>query len=118
MCHFIRGIFDGDGCAYIKNCRGTKRNNYYHSFSFCGSHTLMEDLSIYLYENLNLKILPNVYDYKNRNLSEFKIVNLKDIIKFCNYIYKNSTICLNRKYSKYIQLKKDFDLEQDNTELT
>ena len=38
MPHFIRGIFDGDGCIYIKNCRGTKRNNY---LKYCNSHTVL-----------------------------------------------------------------------------
>lgn len=70
MNHLIRGIFDGDGSIQAKM---GKNNRFLHSFSFCGSHQLMEDLSNYLTTELNLKIKPQVYDYQDKNLSDIKI---------------------------------------------
>ena len=96
MPHLIRGIFDGDGSIMAKpNPSNDGHNRFLHSISFCGTHQLMEDISNYILENLGIKTV--VYDYKDRNLSELKIQNIDNIAKFGYWIYRNSTIFLNRK---------------------
>ena len=96
MPHLIRGIFDGDGSIMAKpNPSNDGHNRFLHSISFCGTHQLMEDISNYILENLRIKT--TVYDYKDRNLSELKIQNIDNIAKFGYWIYRNSTIFLNRK---------------------
>ena len=96
MPHLIRGIFDGDGSIMAKpNPSNAGHNRFLHSISFCGTHQLMEDISNYILENLGIKTA--VYDYKDRNLSELKIQNIDNIAKFGYWIYRNSTIFLNRK---------------------
>lgn len=96
MPHLIRGIFDGDGSIMAKpNPSNDGHNRFLHSISFCGTHQLMEDISNYILENLRIKTA--VYDYKDRNLSELKIQNINNIAKFGYWIYRNSTIFLNRK---------------------
>ena len=96
MPHLIRGIFDGDGSIMAKpNPNNDGHNRFLHSISFCGTHQLMEDISNYILENLGIKT--TVYDYKDRNLSELKIQNMYNIAKFGYWIYRNSTIFLNRK---------------------
>lgn len=96
MPHLIRGIFDGDGSIMAKpNLSNDGHNRFLHSISFCGTHQLMEDISNYILENLGIKT--TVYDYKDRNLSELKIQNIDNIAKFGYWIYRNSTIFLNRK---------------------
>ena len=96
MPHLIRGIFDGDGSIMAKpNPSNDGHNRFLHSISFCGTHQLMEDISNYILENLGIKA--TVYDYKDRNLSELKIQNIDNIAKFGYWIYRNSTIFLNRK---------------------
>ena len=96
MPHLIRGIFDGDGSIMAKpNPSNDGHNRFLHSISFCGTHQLMEDISNYILENLGVKTA--VYDYKDRNLSELKIQNIDNIAKFGYWIYRNSTIFLNRK---------------------
>lgn len=96
MPHLIRGIFDGDGSIIAKpNPSNDGHNRFLHSISFCGTHQLMEDISNYILENLGIKTA--VYDYKDRNLSELKIQNINNIAKFGYWIYRNSTIFLNRK---------------------
>lgn len=79
MSHLIRGIFDGDGSIQAKTNRG---NGFSHEFSFCGTHQLMQDMSDYLYEHLDLTKKPNIYDYKDRALSEFKILRKNDMFIF------------------------------------
>ena len=96
MPHLIRGIFDGDGNIMAKpNPSNDGHNRFLHSISFCGTHQLMEDISNYILENLGIKTA--VYDYKDRNLSELKIQSIHNIAKFGYWIYRNSTIFLNRK---------------------
>lgn len=96
MPHLIRGIFDGDGSIMSKpNPSNDGHNRFLYSISFCGTHQLMEDISNYILENLGIKTA--VYDYKDRNLSELKIQNIDNIAKFGYWIYRNSTIFLNRK---------------------
>ena len=99
MPHLIRGIFDGDGSILAKI--NSKDNRYLHSFSFCGTHQLMTDISQYCFTILNLKQIPKVYDYKDRELSEIKIQNLEDMLKFGNWIYENASIYLVRKKKKF-----------------
>lgn len=94
MPHLIRGILDGDGNI---TAHMIPSNKYLHSMSFCGTHRLMSELSDYLTEKAGLTFKPNVYDYKNRQLSEISIRSIENMEKLGNYLYKNSTIYLKRK---------------------
>lgn len=106
MSHLIRGIFDGDGSIQAKI---NKDNRFLHSFSFCGTHQLMQDISDYLYEHLDLTQKPNVYDYKDRVLSEIKIQNKYDMFVFGEWLYQNTNIFMKRKYDKYMVFKKHYN---------
>ena len=97
MPHLIRGIFDGDGCARAGEWHG----KFYHSLSFCGTHQLMSDIVEYAYAHWGLQRKPTVYDYKNRQLSEFKIVSYHDTWLFGERMYENATIFMKRKKDKY-----------------
>lgn len=103
MNHLIRGIFDGDGSIIARpNPNDIDQNNrYLHSISFCGTHQLMEDISKFCEKVLFLKIIPKVYDYKDRQLSEIKIQNIEDIKTFGDWLYKDATIYLTRKRDIY-----------------
>lgn len=103
MCHMFRGIMDGDGSIFVKP-KGIK-DHFYHTVSFCGTHQLMQEMSDYLFNNLKLSFHPNVYDYSNRSLSEFKINRLHDVNLYFDWIYKTSSIYLIRKYDKYLLFK-------------
>lgn len=98
MFHLIRGIFDGDGSILAKpNPNNDGHNRFLHSISFCGTHELMQNISDYIFEYLDLQQKPTVYDYKDRQLSELKIQNKNDIYLFGEYMYKNANIFLLRK---------------------
>lgn len=111
MSHLIRGIFDGDGSILMKpSPRDDGHNRYLHTISFCGTHRLMQDISDYIYNYLNLNIKPKVYDYKNRSLSEIKISNIHDIKTFGEYMYKDATVYLRRKYDRYLDFKDHYQI--------
>ena len=112
MSHLLRGIFDGDGSIMAKpSPKEDGHNRFLHAISFCGTHRLMEDISNYLYENFSLKQKPSVYDYKDRQLSELKIQNIDDMYLFCNYMYKDASIFLDRKYQTFLDFKKHYYLK-------
>ena len=89
-------------------------NRFLHSISFCGTHKLMEDISNYSFEYLNLKQKPLVYDYKDRQLSELKIQNIEDMKTFGDWIYNSSTIYLNRKKDIYDNFLQHYNLKIKN----
>lgn len=112
MPHLIRGIFDGDGSIMAKpNLSNDGHSRFLHSISFCGTHKLMEDISNYSFEYLNLKQKPLVYDYKDRQLSELKIQNIEDMQTFGDWMYNHSTIYLNRKKAIYDNFLQHYNLK-------
>lgn len=122
MPHLIRGIFDGDGSIMAKpSPNNDGHNRFLHSISFCGTHQLMENISNYIFEHLNLKQKPTVYDYKDRQLSDIHIQNIEDIKKLGDWMYKNASLYLNRKkeiynnfLNHYWQIDIDEAIQNDN----
>jgi intein-encoded DNA endonuclease-like protein len=99
--HFIRGYFDGDGCLYTchrpyQTKRGIKK---YHHFSWeiVSSHIFCEKMRLFLEKKLNITL--NML--KKEKISSLKSTKIKNVSKILNYIYKDATIFLNRKYEKY-----------------
>jgi hypothetical protein len=111
MSHLIRGIFDGDGSILAKpSPNNDGHNRFLHSISFCGSHELMTNISDYIFEKLDLKQKPAVYDYADKQLSEIKIQNIDDIYSFGTWMYQNSTIFLTRKKEIFNNFKQHYNL--------
>lgn len=95
--HYIRGYFDGDGCFSF----GEKT----FSVRFCmASENLKKDL-LYILEGRNYSIYKYEYisQYDTQTYS-FELSTTHDKVDFLNWIYKDSTIYLNRKYYKYLQV--------------
>ena len=115
MPHLIRGILDGDGSV---NAHMLQSGRFLHSISFCGTNRLMNDISEYLYNNVNLEVKPKVYDYKDRLLSEISIRNINDMVRLGKYIYDNSSIHLVRKKETYDLFLEHYNLKQGNTEVS
>lgn len=102
----VRGIFDGDGNIYL---RQTNRR-FNHSLNFCGTHKLMSDLLEILSQELNLNVIPKIYDYKDRNLSEIKFQNLHDIYLVGNWMYGDFNLYLKRKKDKYLEFINHYNM--------
>lgn len=106
MSHLIRGILDGDGnitSVLLDN------NRHKHAISFCGSHNLMYNISLYISSLLNIS-LPSVYIYKNRHLTEIKWQSINDCLILGNWIYNNAEIYLSRKYIKFCEFKQYYNI--------
>lgn len=96
--HFIRGYFDGNGTVYVSNQRLGVR--------FCtASKTLNERLiSILKTEGIELSSIEMINE--NGNVIYYPEAKTKqDKINLLDYMYKNSSVYLDRKYKKYLKAK-------------
>ncbi len=93
--HFIRGYLDGDGSIGERRVRFT---------SNCNFNSKLQEI---LKSELNLKL--TYYTY--RNVSDLSTTKLIDSYKLLSWLYENSTIHLERKYLKYLELKNKFKIK-------
>lgn len=102
--HFIRGYFDGDGSIYSSHIHLTR-----FSLNILGSNCFIDTLSKIL---ISLNIKNTIY--KEGKISRMNIGNKLDMLKFKEFIYKDSTIFLQRKYDKFQDLIKATDFDKLN----
>lgn len=107
--HFIRGYFDGDGGVhygenYIYNKQ--KKNTYLqYSYScyFSGNENFLASIKNIL-ENNGIRV-SKIYSDKRSNNKQIYIYGKENINIFKNYIYKDSTISLSRKFNKFLYIE-------------
>jgi len=103
--HFMRGYFDGDGCLSIKNITP---QCYYLSASKQIIYDFKEIID-------NIGITSTRMDILERDgcATIWRIwINQgkdKNIVKFLNYLYKDATVYLDRKYEKYIKVLQKYN---------
>lgn len=91
--HFIRGYFDGDGCFHLSEGK-------YLTANIVGNLNFLETLK---------EILPcksSIYKIKRSKVYQLIISQKpKEMLRFCNFLYNDSTIYLERKqiYLKYLR---------------
>lgn len=102
--HYIRGYFDGNG--YI-GCWVDNKNTGHKKFNmdFNGSYEFVKFISDYISKEFNCT--PNLQrrfpDRDNNNLT-IKLCGNRVIQRVTDWMYKDATIYLNRKYEKYVEL--------------
>lgn len=90
--HFIRGVFDGDGCAHIIKKSGSKM------ISFSGNFTLISQIQDIICDKCNLK-KGKIYR-KGDSYSAINFIGLK-ALKVRDWMYlKSNNLKLGRKYDK------------------
>lgn len=93
--HFLRGLLDGDGCICI-------RNNGKATVDYTGNQYIINSINEILKQR---NVSSKVYNNKKRDSWSLQINNKENIIKFLDWIYIDSFICLERKYEKYRTIK-------------
>ena len=92
--HFIRGYFDGDGSLSISKDQ--------FKFRMCGTKEFLEEvLNKIGFKNKLLRRWPD----RNNNNYDIDIGGNLQVLKICNYLYKDATIFLDRKYDRYKMLQ-------------
>jgi len=100
--HFIRGYFDGDGCVTLDKKRKLAKADF-----TSGSLEFLIGLREELYKN---DICSYYCQEKNKNTYRLYIRGMKNYDKFFNYIYRESTICLDRKLTRKNSLYQEYDI--------
>lgn len=88
--HFIRGYWDGDGTI------NHRKNDTLNVGALC-SNFFFKEFNDVIFKNLGFKF--GVYSQGNN--SDIKIGGIANPIKFCEWIYNNSSIYLKRKRKKF-----------------
>lgn len=98
--HFIRGYFDGDGCAFLaKNIRGSR-------IEMIGARPFLEKISNYFAE-IGIDFYFNKYK-ANENIMYLIVLRQSSVIKLIDLFYQNSSIYLERKFLKCQEIKKEY----------
>lgn len=93
--HFIRGYWDGDGFI------GSNPKNF--QVGIIGTYDFIKTLSNVLFKTINLK--SNSF-HKERNVFVLNR-SKKEAAKIANYLYKDSSIYLERKYNNFANYLKE-----------
>jgi len=103
--HFIRGYFDGDGCITTTLRKRSIRKSYY--ITFTSTEEFLQGIQEYFNKIFDTKIhkLQTRHPERNHNIRTLEIGGNLQVEKILDHLYKNSTIYLQRKYDKYIELK-------------
>lgn len=102
--HFIRGFFDGDGCLSVRPRKNRRvwGNSMDYTFNITGKETVLLKIQKILIGELQLNNNP----LKSRVGTSAKTLmyrGRKVVSKIMNYLYKNATIYLKRKYDLYLK---------------
>lgn len=94
--HFIRGYFDGDGCIsyYVK------KSTILPKVSLLGTMNFLKVLQTYLIE-YEKTIKTSILTDKRMKNTYVLSVSTTDAESFLDYLYKDSSIYLDRKFNRY-----------------
>lgn len=102
MRHFIRGYFDGDGSIKLN-----QKDKKYYSISFIGTKEMMEGITNIIKNETNLDYvaaIKKVDDNNDKNTYSFGFTGNRKVRQFCDWMYKDASIYLERKHGRYISL--------------
>lgn len=111
--HFLRGYFDGDGCLYINSSEGKSCGPRYAVTIVC-EKSFAYQLHSLLQKYLNIKF--RIVKQNSEVIRSLVIDSALPVEKFMTWLYddiENSKLRLERKYQKFLELKK-LRLERNN----
>lgn len=112
--HFLRGYFDGDGWIsvyktdreyFLKSGEKKINNREVSEVGFTGTEFMCRFLNKFFLETLQIKSYLKADKRTDYRIKSLRIRSHKDVKKFYEFIYKNSTIFLTRKRDKFNELK-------------
>lgn len=101
--HFIRGVFDGDGCISITPRKNRGVNSKIYQLNFAGAETLLSEIQNKLCQATGVT-KTSIRRHKNNFAVHISWCGRKQCKKILDYLYTNATVYMKRKYLKYLQL--------------
>lgn len=103
--HFIRGVFDGDGCISTSVLNTGEHKTV---FSIIGYNLFMQEINHILSESCDLNENKLIgYKGKDERIATVAFSGCRQCIKIRNYLYNNAHIYLERKKEKFDKLGTD-----------
>lgn len=100
--HFLRGYSDGDGCIYNNHFKNKKTVNTI--WKFVSTKQFCNETAKILKEQLNINCSQSLSRPKtNKNTTILSVGGNSQSMKVLDWLYKDATIYLPRKYDKYIE---------------
>lgn len=97
--HFIRGYFDGDGSIFTPTAYPNAR-----TISFVGTQSFLSSL-IKIFQNICTDFgTVNLYQKQNQQAWQFSKTKRDTNKEIYEYLYKDATIYLERKYERFASL--------------
>lgn len=97
--HFIRGMWDGDGCLWIKM---VKNNGIFVAILTSTLDVCTTVYNILLKELNILARITTPFPERNNSTRNLTLSGRINFCNFCNWLYENSSLYLERKYEKYL----------------
>lgn len=91
--HFLRGLYDGDGCIYIAESGRVR-------VSLTGYSEFLTEVKQYLHA-LNIYSILRIV--KGDKVADLSVSKNYDSREFLRYLYKDANIYLDRKFKKYLE---------------
>ncbi len=96
--HFLRGYFDGDGCVTYSD-----KEHKYAEFNVIGTKDFLQGMMRYL------PCGEKTLYAKHNNGKTYQILLTNNVAYQCiDYLYKNSTMYLDRKYNRYLEFRRSY----------
>jgi len=92
----ILGYFDGDGSL------GYNKKTKDYLISICGTNCFLKTMKEHIEKNVKIK----GHIYKHSNIKKLCISGNRQVYKFLTWLYNDEPFKMNRKYIKYLKLKK------------
>lgn len=100
MSHFIRGYYDGDGCFSVTKRRDRTENSLTFQFNITGMKDPLKEIQNHLVENVG--VVDNGLKHRKSTIAATIHYSGRLVCKrILDYLYKDATIYLQRKYNKY-----------------
>lgn len=98
---YLRGLWDGDGCFGIYDKKANSSRTY--EVGYIGSKELLNDIKDIILKKFPLHKV-NIWHAKecNENIFRLGLARRDDFVEFLDFLYKDATIYLDRKYQKYL----------------
>jgi hypothetical protein len=100
--HFVRGLFDGDGCFVVSDTQKGKYKQF--SITFSSTYDQNWNYLTNILDTIEVKYRVRLCKDNLGKSSQLNIFDSKSIKNLCDFMYKNSeSLRLERKFKKYIE---------------
>lgn len=106
--HFLRGIWDGDGCFSI----GLYKNKYRRLIAtIISTENMCNGIKEYLYNEILINSTVSFPKALSKTTRRLSFCGILQVFTFLNWIYCDSNIFLSRKYKKYMNIQETLLIE-------